>query len=322
MSQDILSGVLRNVRLRGAVYFFVNGGASWVAEAPPARDIAAAVMPGLEHVIEYHVVTRGACWAAIVGEEPVRMRKGDIVLFAHGDAHVMSSAPGMRATADIDSYFAHAHEAPFTLRLGDVPAEGAGEAGLVCGFLGCDVRPFNPLVEGLPRMLHLRASEGDDWVAQFMRQAVEESRNRRMGGEVLLERMSEMMFVDAVRRYIDQLPEDGRGWLAGMRDRLLSRVLALIHEDPARPWTVAELGSEVGLSRSALHDRFHEVIGQTPMDYLTNWRMQRAATLLRDTSKTITTVAQDVGYASEAAFTRAFKRSTGKPPAARRRDRG
>jgi len=326
MGQDILSDVLRSVRLRGALFFFVNGGESWVAEAPAARDIAARVMPGSEHVMEYHVVTRGECWAAIVGEEPVRMQPGDIILFPHGDPHVMSSAPGMRAPANPPWYSQPIPgQLPFALYVDGAGAPGprasqqSYETTVVCGFLGCDLRPFNPLIATLPRLLHLRSDESRGWVAQFMSQAAAESKSRSPGGEVLLERMSEMMFVDAMRRYVDTLPEGSHGWLAGMRDRFVGRALALMHESPATEWTVDELGRRVGLSRSALHERFAELIGQPPMQYLTNWRMQVAASLLRDTNATVATVAQDVGYDSEAAFARAFKRLVGMPPAAWRR---
>jgi AraC-like DNA-binding protein len=326
MSHDILSDVLRNVRLRGALFYHVNGSRNWAAEAPPSRDIAAAVMPGSEHVMEYHVVTRGSCWGAIVGEQPVRLATGDIVLFAHGDQHVVSSAPGMRARADPSSYFEYkAEQLPFTLSYDGVEAPRPdsssedGETTLVCGFLGCDVRPFNPLIATLPRLLHLRYAEDRGWIAQFVRQAVSESRNKRPGGEAMLERMSEMMFVDAVRRYVDTLPEDSRGWLAGMRDRFVGRALALMHDSPATEWTVDELGRRVGLSRSALHERFAEMIGQPPMQYLANWRMQVGAALLRNTNATVASVAQDVGYDSEAAFARAFKRLVGTSPAAWRK---
>jgi len=326
MSHDILSDVLRSVRLRGALFFYVRGGRNWAAEAPPSRDIAAAVMPDSEHVIEYHVITRGSCWGAIVGEAPVRLETGDIVLFPHGDAHVISSAPGLRAPVDVQGYFERkVDQLPFTLHYDaveartEIAADEGRETTLVCGFLGCDLRPFNPLIATLPRLLHLRPTENQDWVAQFMRQAVAESSNKRPGGEAMLERMSEMMFIDAVRRYVDTLPEDSRGWLVGLRDRFVSRALALMHDDPATEWTVDELGRRVGLSRSALHERFAEMIGQPPMQYLTNWRMQAAAALLRNTNATVASVAQEVGYDSEAAFARAFKRLVGKPPAAWRR---
>jgi AraC-like DNA-binding protein len=326
MSHDVLSDVLRSVRLRGALFFYVSGNRNWAAEAPQSRDIAAAVMPDSEHVMEYHVITRGSCWGAIVGEPPVRLNTGDIVLFPHGDAHVISSAPGMRAPADVQGYYEHkTDQLPFTLHYealemrADVVSDEAGDTALVCGFLGCDVRPFNPLIATLPRLLHLRATGNQDWIAQFMRQAVLESKNKRPGGEAMLERMSEMMFVDAVRRYVDTLPENSRGWLAGLRDRFVGRALSLMHNAPATEWTVDELGRRVGLSRSALHERFLEMIGQPPMQYLANWRMQVAATLLRNTNATVASVAQDVGYDSEAAFARAFKRLVGRPPAAWRR---
>jgi AraC-like DNA-binding protein len=328
VSHDILSDVLRNVRLRGALFFNVSGSKAWAAEAPASRVIAAAVMPDSEHVMEYHVVTHGSCWAAIVGEAPVRMETGDIVLFPHGDPHVMSSAPGMRARADVASYFESRPERlPFALHFdgveGPQPVSSAddGDTTLVCGFLGCDVRPFNPLIATLPRLLHLRSAEKNDWITQFMRQAAAESQNKRPGGEAMLERMSEMMFVDAVRRYVDTLPEDSRGWLAGLRDRFVGRALALMHDAPATEWTVDELGRRVGLSRSALHERFAEMIGQPPMQYLMNWRMQVAAALLRNTNATVASVALEVGYDSEAAFARAFKRLVGRPPAAWRREK-
>ena len=326
MSHDILSDVLRSVRLRGVLYYHVSGSRDWVAEAPPSREITAAVMPDSEHVMEYHVVNSGTCWGAVVGEAPVRLETGDIVLFPHGDPHVISSEPGMRAPADAAGYFDRQHErVPFILHLEarevrvSTTADEPCDASLVCGFLGCDLRPFNPLVAALPRLMHLRANHGQDWIAQFMRQAAAESKNRRPGGDAMLERMSEMMFIDAVRRYVDTLPADSRGWLAGLRDHFVGRALTLMHGAPAAAWTVDELGRRIGLSRSALHERFAEVIGQGPMQYLANWRMQVGAALLRDTRATVASIAQEVGYESEAAFSRAFKRLVGTPPALWRR---
>lgn len=220
MSHDILSDVLRTVRLRGALFFHVNGNHNWAAAAPPAREIASIVMPECEHVMEYHVVTRGNCWGAIVGEAPVRLASGDIIVFPHGDAHVISSAPGMRAEVDVDTLAAKIDQLPFTLTFDAVEAGNAPrhddsyETALVCGFLGCDLRPFNPLIATLPRLLHLKNAGDQGWVNHFMQQAVAESRNKRPGGEAMLERISEMMFVDAVRRYVDVLPDESRGWLA------------------------------------------------------------------------------------------------------------
>ncbi|HEX3140585.1 MAG TPA: AraC family transcriptional regulator [Rhizobacter sp.] len=326
MNQDTLSDVLRNVRLRGALYFNVSGTRDWAAEAPPSREIAAAVMPGAEHVMEFHVVLAGACWAATVGGEPVHLAAGDIVIFAHGDPHVVSSAPGMRAPPDAQGYFERQQQhLPFTLHLdacqvhAGTPPTGAADTVLVCGFLGCDLRPFNPLIAALPRLLHLPSAGGQDWAVQCMRQAAAESANRRPGGGAMLERLSEMMFIDAMRRHLGALPEGSQGWLAGLHDRFVGPALTLLHAAPEEPWTVEELSHRVGLSRSALHERFAALIGQAPMQYLANWRMQVGATLLRETACSVAAVAQQVGYESEAAFARAFKRLVGLPPAVWRR---
>jgi AraC-like DNA-binding protein len=326
MSHDILSDVLRNVRLRGAAYYYVCGRSSWAAEAPASREIAAAVMPDSEHVMGYHVLMRGTCWGAIVGEPPVRVATGDIVLFPQGDPHVMSSAPGMRAPTDASSYVERKQDQlPVGLHLDGrearvgIAADEIYDTTVLCGFLGFDLRPFNPLIATLPRLMHLRSSDGQDWITQFMQQAVAESTDKRPGGEAMLERMSEMMFIDAVRRYVDTLPVDGLGWLAGLRDRFVGRALALMHDAPAAAWTVDELSRRVGLSRSALHERFAEMIGQPPMQYLANWRIQVGAARLRNTTATVASVAQEVGYESEAAFAKAFKRLVGTPPALWRR---
>jgi AraC-like DNA-binding protein len=336
MSHDTLSDVLRSVRLRSAVFYYVSCNGDWAAEAPASCDIAGAVMPGAEHVIEYHVVTAGECWAAIVGEPPQRLRRGDILMLPQGDAHVVSSAPGMRADAHVDSYYEmQRNQRPFRVRyagggdprfdpVSEIEPAAAGEAAttLVCGFIGCDVRPFNPLIATLPRLVHLPAEGRGAWSEQFVQLAATESANRRPGSEALLERLSEMMFVDAIRRHVDQMPEQSTGWLAGLRDRFVGRSLALLHERPAAAWTVEELSRQVGLSRSALHERFVELIGQPPMQYLTQWRMQLASRLLRDTRASVASIALDVGYDSEAAFARAFKRGVGTPPAAWRRQQG
>lgn len=326
MSRDILSDVLRSVRLRGVLYFYVNGTRDWAAEAPPSREIAGAVVPGAEHVIEYHVVVSGGCWATVIGGAPVRLETGDIALFPHGDPHVVSSAPGMRAPPNAAGYFERKEQqAPFILHLdarevqvGTVRDDPRNTT-LVCGFLGCDLRPFNPLIASLPRLMHVRSDSRQEWTAQLMRQAATESKNRGPGGDAMLERLSEMTFIDAVRRYLGALPDGSQGWLAGLRDRFVGRALVLMHDAPAFAWTVDQLGRRVGLSRSALHERFADMIGQAPMQYLANWRMQVGAALLRDTAAPVASVAQDVGYQSEAAFARAFKRSVGTSPSLWRR---
>jgi AraC-like DNA-binding protein len=328
MSRDTLSDLLRGVRLRGAVFFYISFRDQWSAESLAAKQIAGGVMPGCEHVMEYHYLAKGSGWAAVSGLPPVRLAAGDIVMFPQGDRHVISSAPGLEpipANAEwvsarrddpkpVPIAFHHGVREPGVL----MPREDA-DAILVCGFLGCDLRPFNPLVAALPRILHLPASRAGDWVARVIDQAVFESNNRRPGGDAVLERLSEMMFVDSARRYLDGLPEEATGWLAGLRDRYVGKALALLHERPDHAWSVDELAREVGLSRSALSERFVQYIGQPPMQYLANWRIQLGTRLLRESSRNVATIALDVGYDSEAAFSRAFRRMVGMPPAAWRK---
>lgn len=328
MSRDTLSDLLRSVRVRGAVFYYVSCRDQWSAMAPPASEIAGAVLPGCEHVMEYHMIAKGSGWAAVEGQAPVRLRAGDVVIFPQGDQHVLSSAPGiepLRRTADwVFSTRNVPKPMPISYHHGVVeagtplPVEEA-DVVAVCGFLGCDLKPFNPLVAALPRILHLPARQAGNWVARVIDQAVIESSSPSPGGDAVLERLAEMMFVDAARRYLDALPADATGWLAGLRDRFVGKALSLMHERPEQAWSVDELAHEVGLSRSALHDRFVKFLGDPPMHYLANWRIQLGARLLRETSRNVATIALDVGYDSEAAFSRAFKRMTGMPPAAWRR---
>lgn len=332
MSGDTLSDLLRTIRLRGALFFLVEGAEPWVAETPRSTEFLSAVLPGADHVMPFHGVARGSCWASLAGQEPVRLNEGDVVLFPQGDHHVMSSAPGLRArTVDSGVYFApKPPQLPFLLNVDDRGAisarrgEGPRESStLVCGYVGCDTMPFNPLLAAMPRILRVAGAdpEGGSWIAGFMRAVVEESNRKRPGGEAVLERMSEMLFVEVLRRYVSALPPEQTGWLAGMRDPAVGRALALMHEKPAEPWTVDRLSEEAALSRSALHERFMHFIGQPPMHYLAQWRMQLASSWLRDTDAKVLEIALDVGYESEAAFSRAFKRAVGESPGAWRRSR-
>jgi AraC-like DNA-binding protein len=328
MNNDPLSDVLSSVRLRGAVFYYVSFGDEWVAQTPAASELASALMPGAEHVLAYHLIAKGAGWAVTDGVTPVRLTCGDIVMFPRGDAHVLSSAPGMRAKPDDSDWQFVTRNDPKpipvayhhgVLRPGALEPSEEASAVVVCGFIGCDLRPFNPLIEALPRLLHQGTGGLGAWVAPVLHQAVTESRQRRPGSAAVLERVSEMVFVDAARRYLESLPEDASGWLAALRDRHVGKAIGLMHERPADPWTIDELGRQVGLSRSALHERFADLVGQPPMQYLANWRMQCGARLLREGRATVATIAQEVGYESEAAFARAFKRLVGQPPAAWRR---
>jgi AraC-like DNA-binding protein len=318
MLMDALSDVLRAVRLTGAVFFDIRASEPWVAEAPPGVSIVGTIFPGAEHLISYHVVTRGTCWGGILGEPPMPLSAGDIIVFPHGDAHVMSSAPGMRGTPDIALYRPPSDgQLPFTMSMGNTHADPAH---VVCGFLGCDARPFNPLLAALPRVIRVSDRAGGA-LGAFVQFAVAESKAPRIGGESVLGRLSELMFVEVVRRYLETLPDDRSGWLAGLRDPFVGRALTALHRSPARDWTLESLAHEVGLSRSALAERFTQFVGQPPIQYLTNWRMQLAANHLVTGMDSVAAIADRVGYESEAAFSRAFKKAVGTPPGQWRKHR-
>jgi AraC-like DNA-binding protein len=319
LSGDTLSDVLRAVRLQGAVFFAVDAAAPWVAEAPAARTLAPHVMPGAGHVIEYHIITRGSCWGGIVDDEPVHLDTGDVIVFPQGDAHVLSSAPGMRGTSDPAPFeAAQTSRLPIALHLGD---GGPERTEAICGFLGCDAGPFNPLLAALPRVLVARRAADGGLIEQLVRLALAESLTSRAGGDAVLSRLSEVLFVEVVRRHLEQLPAEQTGWLAGLRDESTGRALARLHERPAHDWSLDELARECGISRSVLAERFTHVVGQPPMQYLARWRMQLAAQLLATTSLGLGEIADRVGYGSETALSRAYKRWVGVAPAEWRRTR-
>jgi AraC-like DNA-binding protein len=309
---DTLSDVLRTVRLRGAVFFTIDGTAPWVTETPHGREIAARIIPGAEHLIDFHVVTSGGCWGGVVGEAPVRLEAGDVLVFPQGDSHTMSSGPGMRGTPDPNVYDFAGKQLPVTLTMhgGGAPAE------VICGFLGCDARPFNPLLATLPRTIHVRPAGADDGViSQFVKLALAELGARRSGSASVLSHLSELLFVEVVRRHLESLPAGQVGWLAGLGDEQIGQALGKLHEDPSHPWSLEELAGQVGISRSVLAERFTHLVGVPPMQYLAQWRIQLASTLLSTTAMGLAQLAGRVGYGSEAALSRAFKRWVGVSPA-------
>lgn len=316
---DVLSDVLRTVRLTGAVYFLVEARAPWEIAMPDGGALAPVVLPGAQHVISYHMVTSGSCWGRLLPDgSPARLDAGDVLVFPHGDPYVLSIGPdhgrGPAPVEVVEFMRAMARgQLPFTV----VEDGGGAEAiQLVCGFLGCDVRPYNPLLATLPRLLHLRRAEsGDDALARLVDLTVAESRETRAGTDCMRLRLSELMFVELLRRHLGSAIGPQAGWLAGLRDAVVGRALALLHEQPARAWTLHRLAREAGLSRSALAERFSRFVGRPPMQYLTGWRMQLAARRLADGNAKVAAVALEVGYDSEAAFSRAFRRATGMPPA-------
>ena len=282
MTTDVLSDVLRAVRLTGAVYFDFDLSSPWVAEAPPCREIAATVMPGAERVIEYHLIARGACWGHAVGQEPIRLREGDIDRVPAGRcARALERAGDARAHRPLDVRAQRRAAA-------DVHEMGGGgpeRARIVCCFLGCDERPYNPLFAALPQVIHLSAAgprTSTGWLATLVDIAAKESRSARPGSENVLARLSELMFVETVRRYLETLPPAETGWLAGLRDPVVGQALAAMHGEADDAWTVEGLARLAGVSRSVFAERFTAMVGQPPMQYLALWRMQLASRLLID----------------------------------------
>jgi AraC-like DNA-binding protein len=317
MAADALSDLLRTVRLTGATFFDIEAKEPWVAESPPRNMILPKILPGADRLIAYHVVTAGRCFANIIGGQPIALEAGEVIVFTNGDPHVMSSSPGMRA----DPVALEALEAgiagqlPFFINHG---GNGPASAKLVCGYLACDARPFNPLLENLPPVIKAGDPQNKDagWLGQFIRFAVMESAEKRAGGESVLAKLSELMFIEVVRRHLAALPPEQAGWLAGLRDPFVGKALSLMHGRPAHSWTIEELAKQVALSRSVLAERFAQLVGIPPMHYLAKWRMQIASELLSSSNANMATIADKIGYESESAFSRAFKKVSGVPPSA------
>lgn len=318
---DVLSQVLRVVRLTGAVYFEVNAACPWVSKSPSTRLIAAAVMPEAEHVIPFHIVTTGRAWAMPEDRSlPARaVGPGDIVMFPLGESHILTSDRDTWNCLPTDpSVYFDAARSPFPITT--VNIGGAGETTqFVCGYLGCDTRPFNPLVSALPRMLIIKnLMETNQLMRELLLAALGEKDNRGAGAQVVLAKLSELMFVQALREHMKSLPPGAANWLSGLRDEYVGRALQLLHASPAKEWSLEALAKASGLSRSALAERFTRFAGEPPIQYLGRWRMQVAAGLI-ESGMSLGVVAERVGYSSEAAFQRAFKKHVGSTPGEWRR---
>lgn len=316
MAGDALSDLLKTVRLTGATFFDIAAQDPWAVCSPSPSSILPRILPGADHLISYHVLTTGRCFARIIGKEAIPVEAGEVVVFTNSDPHIMSSTPDLGAdppTADVLE-IAAASQTPFPI---NYVKDGAMSARLVCGYLACDALPFNPLLEALPPVIKAGDVEGDGgWLGQFIKLAVSEVAEKRAGSETVLTKLSELMFVDVLRRYVASLPPQQTGWLAGLRDPHLSKALALIHDRPAHNWTVEALAKEAALSRTVLAERFTRLVGMPPMHYLAKWRMQIASELLSAGNSNVASIAAEIGYESEAAFSRAFKKMIGVPPSA------
>lgn len=309
---DVLSDVLRVVRLTGGVFLDAEFTAPWCVTSRISPADCEPYFPTPRHIISYHLIVEGSLKLQVDGEAPRDVTAGQIVLLPRNEPHLLGS---FLSAKPINT---HTLVRPPTGRgLARIVHGGGGETTrIVCGFLGCDT-PFNPLLATLPNVMTLdvRAAPSGMWMESSFQFAAREAASGDMGSATMLAKLSELLFVEAVRRYVAELRAEQRGWLAGLRDPIVGRALALLHSRHRDPWTAERLAQEVGLSRSAFAERFTSLIGQPPMQYLTLWRMQLATNRLRESTASIARIAADVGYEAEAAFNRAFKREFGVPPA-------
>lgn len=314
---DAFSEVLNGVRLKGAVFFRAEFSAPWRLATPHCHALTPALAPGAPHMLMYHFVVDGSARVSLEDGPEIALSAGDIVVFPHGDPHRLSSGS---ASNPIDP--ASLLQKVARRDLSPMRAGGGGPTtGFVCGYLTCDPLLCGPILEALPPMLkvNIRADRSGQWLEQSILHVVEEAATNGAGSDVILAKLSEVLFVDTMRRYVMDLPDQSIGWLAGARDPIVGKSLALLHSRPSHPWTIAELARTVGLSRSSLVERFTRYLSVPPIAYLTRWRLRLAAQALTSTPKGVADIAADVGYESEAAFNRAFRRAFDVPPARYRR---
>jgi AraC-like DNA-binding protein len=315
---DTLSDVLEVVRLTGALFFLVDARTPWVAEAPVGTHLVPVILPRAQHIVSYHVVNRGSCWCESPGQAPLQLETGDVLVVPHGHPYQLASARGLRTGWSLDDtlgWFRAMADGrlPFVVTEG---GDGAERLQLVCGFLGCDALPFNPVLTMLPTLMRVRLSDNSrPRLNALLEFAVVESNRERPGSRSVLLRIAELVFLEVLRSYLTTASEDDANWLRGLRDPNVGRALARMHDEPARAWTLPELAHDVGMSRSVLAERFTSLVGHPPMLYLTRWRIQLAASRLAAGAAPVSAVASEVGYESEAAFCRAFKKVTGVTPA-------
>jgi AraC-like DNA-binding protein len=313
---DALSETLRVVQLVGAIFINAKFTAPWCYQSPSADTAAPLLEPGAERVVIFHMITEGECFVEMGKEPPVRLIAGDAVIFPEGNAHRMASEPGIPPASG-----ARLHDVlsrrPRQLAYGG----GGPTTRLVCGYLACDARLARLLLAGLPPLVrvNVRGSNAGIWLEASVRYALIEARSPRPGGAGVLAKLAEVLFIEVLRLYMNEQGEGRTGWLAGVNDRIVGAALNCLHKNPAHPWTLEELARAANTSRSVLAERFQDLVGNSPMQYLTQWRMLLAANLLRRSNAPLARVAEKVGYQTDTAFSRAFRREYGLPPVTWRR---
>jgi AraC-like DNA-binding protein len=311
--EDVLSNVLRTVRLSGSVQFCLMPSGTWRTEGKVGLASLAA---NPSTAIPFHVLVEGSCWLTMEGRE-LPLAAGDVVAFPFATSHQLGVGTGGRPVSPVEDLPPRPWRTVPILRYGDGPAS----ARLLCGYLQCDALNFRPLREALPTLLHARASPSErSWLRATLDQIVAEVDSPRSGGLSMLERLTEITFIELLRQQIGSSKPNATGWLAALGDSALGRCLAAIHDDPRRSWSLQTLAAASALSRSALNDRFEAVLDSSPMRYVREWRLHLASVDLGTTTKSIATIADEAGYGTESAFNRAFSRTYGVPPATWRRN--
>jgi len=316
---DVISEVLKIVRLEGALFFNAEFSAPWCISEPQSTVKAPYLCPEAGHLIIYHFLTEGRAYAKLPDGRREELTAGDIVIFPHGDPHVLGNGLPAKPVDSIKTFSKTLADGLKLVRFG-----GGGEiTRFVCGFMACEPRLSEVFLAGLPKILkvHVANEPSGQWLANSIRFSVGEVNGSNAGSGLVLAKLSEVLFVETLRRYINSLPSDQIGWLAGARDPIIGQALALLHKEPADPWTLPNLARHVGLSRSRLAERFRHFLGESPIAYLAQWRLKLGAEILQSTDDSVAEVAAAVGYGSEAAFNRAFKREFDCPPAQFRRKR-
>jgi AraC-like DNA-binding protein len=315
---DALSDVLRMVRLQGGVFLNAEFTAPWCISMQAAPEDCGSLFERAEHLVLYHYLAEGRLLAQIDDGKPTELEAGEVIIFPHNHAHLLGSNLDLAPVLSRQIVKPSPDGGLWVIRHGG----GGAAARIVCGFLASDRLEENPLVGALPPVLRFDTRQGASgaWMRSSLEFAANEIESRRAGSETVLAKLSELLFVEALRRHVEGLPDQQTGWLAGLKDPFVSRALSLLHGRLAQEWTVDDLGREVGLSRSALGERFVRLLGEPPMRYLARWRIQVAAHQLRTSEQSLARIAEQVGYESEAAFNRAFKRSFGTPPATWRKN--
>jgi AraC-like DNA-binding protein len=310
---DALSEILHSVKLEGAAYLNAEFTAPWGVRSPSACELAAFLRKGQRHLIIFHLLTEGRARTTIENtSHSLDLIAGDIVVFPHGDPHIIFN--GSPYIIDNCAHLQEVFSQGMTLRR----SGGGGESTFfICGYMECDRELSKIFLGGLPPVfkVNIRNDPAGQWLENSLKFSASEAGAHRAGSDAVLARLSEALFVETLRRYMAELPSQQTGWLAGARDPGVGAALAHLHRAPEYPWTIANLAQHVGMSRSVLAERFRHYLGDPPMSYLSRWRLQLGARMLTATSYSVARISGDVGYESEPAFNRAFKREFGAPPA-------